>query len=105
MQYDARFFITSKSGVASMGKVVMTRGIANAIEETKQYYSEILNCFLRYSNGDWGDLCDDDKQMNEDAIRTGDDRILAAYKTSKGKIYIITEWDRSYTTILFADEY
>lgn len=47
---------------------------------------------------------EEDKQMNDDALSTGN-RIFAAYHTCKGKIYIITEWDRSATTILFADEY
>ena len=43
--------------------------------------------------------------MNYDAIENGDDRILASYETYKGKIYIITEWDRSSTTILYPHEY
>ena len=43
--------------------------------------------------------------MNDEAVRSGNNRILASYETSKGKIYIITEYDRSATTILFADEY
>jgi hypothetical protein len=46
-----------------------------------------------------------DMQSNDDAVKTGNDRILAAYNTSEGKVYIITEWDRSYTTLLFANEY
>ena len=50
-------------------------------------------------------MCEEDKQMNDEAIKSGNDRILAAYETSKGNIYIITEHDRSATTILFADEY
>lgn len=43
--------------------------------------------------------------MNDEAIKNGNDRVLAAYETSQGKIYIITEYDRSYTTILFSHEY
>lgn len=104
-KYDTRFLITSESGVTTRGKVVMTRGIAHCIETVEGVHDEIMHCFLRYSVGNWGDLCDEDKQMNEDAIKTGEDRIFAAYNTTQGKIYIITEWDRSYTTILFADEY
>ena len=48
------------------------------------------------------------KDQNDNAVKNGDDRILAAYKNSgpkAWKIWIITEWDRSYTTILFPDEY
>lgn len=43
--------------------------------------------------------------MNDKALRTGAARVLAAYDTSEGRVYIITEQDRSCTTILFADEY
>lgn len=50
-------------------------------------------------------MCEEDKQMNDEAVRSGNNRILASYETSKGKIYIITEHDRSATTILFANEY
>ncbi len=48
------------------------------------------------------------KDQNDAAVKNGNDRILAAYKNSgpkAWKIWIITEWDRSYTTILFPDEY
>ena len=47
----------------------------------------------------------DDKLLNDEAAKNGDDRIVAKYKTSKGDIFIITEWNRTETTILFANEY
>ena len=50
-------------------------------------------------------MCDEDKEMNDKALGTGAARVLAAYDTSEGRVYIITEQDRSYTTILFANEY
>lgn len=86
------------------GKVCMTSGIDRAINEEKHYYKELINCFEKYLTGDWGDLCEEDKKLNEDAI-INNERILGAYPTSKGRIYIITERDRSYTTILFVSEY
>jgi hypothetical protein len=59
----------------------------------------------RHHCGDWGDLCDGDKQANEDALTHGD-RILSHYKLSGGKrIYIITEADRSSTCVLLPEEY
>lgn len=58
-----------------------------------------------YYNGDWGILCDEDKDLNDEAVESGTDRVLAAYTTIYGEIYIITEADRSATTILFAREY
>ena len=89
----------------SLGKVVMTNGISSKITESKKFANEITNCFKRYIVCDWGNLCDEDNEMNDNALRTGTARVLASYDTSEGKVYIITEQDRSYTTILFADEY
>jgi hypothetical protein len=60
----------------------------------------------RHHCGDWGDeLCAVDKQANEDALVHGS-RLLSCYSTSAGdRLYIITEWDRSMTTILLPEEY
>ena len=87
-----------------VGKVYMTSGINHAIDEDENYHKELINCFEKYLIGNWGDLCEEDKQANEDAL-INNERILAAYLTSKGKVYLITERDRSCTTILFASEY
>lgn len=88
----------------NLGKVCMTSGIDYAISEDKNYFKELISCFEKYLTGNWGDLCEEDKQANEDAL-INNERILGAYLTTKGKVYIITERDRSYTTILFANEY
>ena len=88
----------------SLGKLVMARGIANEIKNNPSYKEEILDCLTRYLIGDWGSLCDEDKKSNELAIENNS-RILAKYTTHSGIIYIITEWDRSYTTIMFTNEY
>lgn len=61
----------------------------------------------RYIVGDWGEIDPDDSAMNDEALKTGD-RILAAYTHPEYpdfKIWIITEWDRSATTVLFPREY
>jgi len=92
------------------GQTVQTSGIAHESQNDPIFAHNILAIFNRYLKCDWGDLCEDDKKMNDEAVKTGEDRILAAYKvpTSKKetkKVYIITEWDRSVTTVLFADEY
>ncbi len=88
-----------------LGKTVMTSGVNNKIAESEKFAREIKICMEKYITCDWGDLCNEDKEMNDNALRNGNDRILAAYDTSEGKVYIITEHDRSCTTILFADEY
>lgn len=86
-----------------IGKTYMTAGI-NAATEDKVFKQEVMMCLQRYSQGDWGGLSEADKQSNDEAIQTGD-RILAAYETTKGRIWIITEADRSATTVLFPEEY
>ena len=89
----------------NLGKVVATRGVADSAVKNPEFAAFVVNSLSRYIRGDWGDL---DKEDNEAAMNGGDARILAAYNypgDSNLKIWIITEWDRSSTTILFPDEY
>lgn len=88
-----------------LGQTVATIGVKIAMEENERFSFEVAHAFARYLQHDWGNICDEDKQLNNDAVRYQNDRILAAYDTCEGKIYIITEWDGSITTILFAEEY
>jgi hypothetical protein len=87
-----------------LGQTVMTRGVAHHIEENIEAKFQVLECLQRHAQGDWGDLCPEDKAENEDALKVGN-RILSAYTINGTKIWIITEWDRSVTTILFPSEY
>lgn len=87
-----------------LGGLYQTRGIAAAIEENPQFHIEIIEAYQKYIAGNYGDLCEEDIQANEEAIKYGD-RIFAKYKTSVDDIYIITEADRTATTILFYYEY
>lgn len=87
-----------------LGNICKTCGIDYAVQEDKSFLVEIMSCFEKYVKCDWGDLCDEDKQANDVAL-INNERLLAAYLTSKGKIFVITERDRSCTTILFANEY
>ena len=89
----------------NIGKIFMTRGINEEMASDESFEKEILKAFSRYLKKDWGEMCEEDKQINDEAVKSGNNRILAFYVTSKDKIYIITEHDRSATTILFADEY
>lgn len=92
-------------------ELVATRGIQNEMEETDGFREFCMHCVIRHRNHDWGDLCDEDKQSNDWAVEHGE-RLLSAYIIPKyfclgyaEKIWIITEADRSYTTILFPHEY
>jgi hypothetical protein len=85
------------------GQVVATR---NAVELMKVQGIHPLHLLLRHLNGDDGDLEADDKAMNAAAIASGEDRVFSAYKLPSGdRLWIITEWDRSLTTILLPDDY
>ena len=88
----------------SLGQVVMTRGIANELEQDTKFAKFVTESLKRHATGDWGDLGEEDKSSNEYALEN-DLRIFSAYIREDKKIYIITEWDRSYTTILFPSEY
>jgi hypothetical protein len=86
----------------ALGRVVATPGALRALEKAEQ----ALDVFLdRHVNGDWGEVPDADKQENEFSVEQGF-RILSAYTTSAGdRIWILTEADRSATTILLPQEY
>lgn len=88
----------------SLGKLVMTKAVHDRMNSDIDFAIGVLESFERYLNGDWGDLCAEDKAENEKAIRDSE-RIFALYKIGSDKIYIITEHDRSVTTILFPHEY
>ena len=81
-----------------LGKVYATKGaIALGIDLAAYVH--------RHHCGDWGDeLCQEDKEANEAALKNGL-RLLSRYSTPGGSIYVITEWDRSATTLLLPEEY
>ena len=59
----------------------------------------------RHALGDWGDLDPGDRRRNERAVRDGDDRVVSHYRlTDDVWVYVITEWDRSVTTLLLPSE-
>lgn len=68
-------------------------------------YADVIHALMRHLNGDWGELSEGDRQTNEKALRE-DDRLFSSYRDRQGvKFWIITEWDRSYTTILLPSDY
>lgn len=85
-----------------LGRVVATLGALRALEKAEQLPAEFLD---RYAHGDWGELDAEDKQENEFSVAHGL-RILSAYTTSVGdRIWVLTEANRSATTILLPSEY
>lgn len=90
--------------VFELGQTVATCRIDEEMKNNAEFAKEIQGYFMRYVQGDWGDTCASDCESNNEALKTNN-RIVALYKSTKGDVFIITEWDRSATTILFADEY
>ena len=92
--------------IGEIGQPTITSHLFEVMELNPDFEQEVYKAFNRYVNCDWGDLEAEDKALNDNAVKEpGSDRILAAYKLSKGKIYIITEHDRSYTMLMFAEDY
>jgi hypothetical protein len=86
----------------SLGQTVATPGALEALAQAGQSPAFFLD---RHVQGDWGEVCDEDKRLNDQALADGD-RLLSAYRTLKGeRLWIITEADRSSTCILLPEEY
>jgi hypothetical protein len=83
-----------------LGQLVATpNALANVSHE------EIQASLSRHVRGDWGDCCPDDSAANDAALREGS-RLFSVYHTaSQTKFWIITEWDRSVTTVLLPEDY
>lgn len=85
-----------------LGTVVSTPRAQGYLELAGISAAELL---VKHSLGDWGDLCPEDKRTNEQALLNGT-RLLSQYPLSGSQsIWVITEWDRSSTTILLPEEY
>lgn len=89
----------------ALGSMVMTRSVAAMIERGELGYDEVLLMLSRHVRGDWGSVCASDAKENDNALRNGE-RLLSSY-TSRGgeKLWVITEWDRSATTVLLPSDY
>ena|SRR5437660_42365 len=86
----------------SCGRIVATPGALALLEEANKSASEFLSRHLR---GDWGELCQEDKAENDLSLKHGF-RLLSSYPiTGTANLWIITEADRSVTTLLLSSEY
>ena len=87
-----------------LGTVYCTFGVDVAAKFDINFRAFCQECLQRHQAGDFGDLDEEDRKLNEEALRNGE-RIMSVYKRGKNTIWIITEHDRSRTTILFPSEY
>ena len=89
------------------GQIVATAGVAAKMEEDTKFAKHVNTCLDRHLSGDWGDVDAEDWGHNDQsAFHGGKSMLLSAYKhKTHPKIWIITEWDRSVSTLLFPSEY
>ena len=86
----------------SLGHCAITHGAMTALEAI---HVEPATLLRRHQCGDWGNLCQQDRQTNYEAVTDGF-RVFSAYElTSAVRVWVITDADRSSTTILLPDEY
>lgn len=99
-----------RSRYFNVGEVFVTKSINELVKSDMPFNKAINNALTKFINKDQGILCDEDKALNDEALKHPDDLyILAAYETPKGKVYIITnrkseEPGDNVTTICFPDE-
>lgn len=86
-----------------IGALIFSQGVDRLMREGRL---DPMPYLQRHIRGDWGDLDDSDWQSNDTALRTGEDRLFSSYQVEPDlKLWIITEWDRSVTTLLLPSEY
>ena len=101
-----------------IGQIVATRGVANVMAENSPFAGFTADALHRYMMKDFGDICEEDQAVNDDALKFGN-RVMAVYNLpeeikefaknqfggQEDRLWIITEADRSVTTLLFSSEY
>ena len=91
---------TMKKARFDLGRVVVTRAAVEVLLP-----ADMFGALGRHVHGDWGDVDEEDWQANDVSLQEGT-RLLSAYHTTSGtKFWVITEWDRSLTTILLPSDY
>ena len=91
------------------GDFYFTRGVNFKAGLDKSFHDFVMESINKHVNCDWGDLSEEDKAFNDRAVDSGDGRIFSSYyrvvQNQEESIWIITEADRSATTVLFPYEY
>jgi hypothetical protein len=93
-----------KVGKFNTGQMLFTRGIFDKMAENSDFCLFVENSLKRHIDCDWGELENEDRELNNQALNNGL-RLLSAYICNHDKIWIINEADRSATTVLFPEEY
>ncbi|VFR27546.1 FIG146805: Plasmid related protein [plant metagenome] len=103
MATQARFLSLVPNVRFSPGATVMTIGVADLVEQGRLNPSSYLR---RHLGGDWGDLDESDRRQNDAALASGENRLFSSYQVDRDlKLWSITEWNHSVTTLLLPSEY
>jgi hypothetical protein len=108
-------YVSNTKPLFDIGRLVHTSGINSALAKTYDDYGipYVAGCVNRHARGDWGEVCEDDAEANNRAMETGA-RIISSYPIDPGgppaaygdnAMWVITEADRSSTTVLLPSEY
>ena len=102
--------MTKNTFKINIGTLYVTEAIRSLIEHDSSFSIFINNSLKRHMSGDWGELSESDRirndgAMNKDYLGLPSERIISSYLKNDVEIWIITEHDRSTTTVLFPDEY
>jgi hypothetical protein len=82
-----------------LGRIVMTANAGQQLAATA-----VVEGLKRHAAGDWGEVCPDDRQLNELSLVDGS-RLLSVYRSGDKRFWIISEADRSVTTVLMPEDY
>ena len=94
-----RLIIAVSNPKFSLGQVVITTNAANSLQ-----MADVQHALCRHMRGDWGEACPEDAELNNESLEHGG-RLLSVYRSGENRFWIITEWDRSITTVLLPEEY
>lgn len=103
---------TTKPTSFQSGQHLMSRAINDLSMAHKEFALFLFECLTRHLKGDWGDCCPEDIATNEEALLNGD-RLFSVYHLpqelnnihTNDKLWIITEANRQYTTVIFPNDY
>ena len=90
-----------------VGQIIFSKGVLQYTSIDPAFYKFIMSCLQQHCKGKYGEVDDIDKFYNNQSAKFGGDIILSSYtyKPANTAVWILTEADRSYTTILLPEEY
>ena len=86
-----------------LGTLYASLAVKQKMDEDKQFESFVQESVKRHASHDWGNVCDEDQLINNEALKSGE-RIISGYLLNETAIWVVTEADRSETLVLFPEE-